>query len=323
MMDRTDRLAGGFAGALLLGGIAIGLLQIVIPGTISRIETAVPASVLVSVVVGLLGVLAVVSLRESGTQQSYVEPLVTGLAPERPKRPPAIVGDEFTTAVSDAAQAVRVRQVDPEETGPYQRLYTTAVSVVSRARDCSSTEAETLVESGDWTDDPVARAFLSPTATHPRWFRLLRWARPELAYERGVFRTITAIQSIAVADVPGYTSQTEHGASGNTESLTADQGVIGTLRTVLGASSSVRHRGDRSRTHADERSATPTGADTQGSAREATANGATANDATTVEPDHPESTTANADTASNTRAEDAALTDGEAAGARTEATPHE
>ena len=248
-MDRRDRLAGGIAGALLLGGVAIGLLQSVIPGTITRIETAVPASVLVSVVVGLLGVLAVVSLRESGTQQSYVEPLVTGPAPERPKRPPAIVGDEFTMAVSDAAQAVRVRQADPTATAPYQRLYATAVSVVSRARGCSSAEAETLVESGDWTDDPVARAFLSPTATHPRWFRLLRWARPELAYERGVFRTVTAIQSIAVAEVPGYTSQTERTASGDTEPVTAGKGVIGTLRAVLGDSSSVRHRGERSHTH--------------------------------------------------------------------------
>ena len=317
-MDRRDRLAGGIAGALLLGGVAVGLLQSVIPGTITRVETVVPAGVLVSVVVGLLGVLAVVSLRESGTQQSYVEPLVTGPAPERPKRPPAIVGDEFTMAVSDAAQAVRVRQADPTATAPYQRLYATAVSVVSRARGCSSAEAETLVESGDWTDDPVARAFLSPTATHPRWFRLLRWARPELAYERGVFRTVTAIQSIAVAEVPGYTSQTERTAFDDTERVTAGKGVIGTLRAVLGDSSSVRHRGERSHTHTGETTASPARADTQGSA-----GAVTPDEATTVEPTHPDSTTEDADSASTTNSEDTGLTDGETGGARTEATPHE
>ena len=314
-MDRTDKLAGGLAGVLLLGGITIGLLQIVIPDTIVGVETVVPVSVLIPVVVGLLGLLAVVSLRENGTQQSHVEPLVTGHPPERPQRPPTIVGDEFAMAVSDAAQAVRVRQANPSETGPYQRLHTTAVSVVSRARSCSVTEAETLVTDGNWTDDPVARAFLSPTAMHPRWFRLLRWARPELAYERGVSRTITAIQSIAVADVPGYTSQTGRTAPEDVETPTAGDGVIGTLRAVFGASSSIEDRGDA---HTQPKTTTATAqTDPADAGRE------TADEAGAVATDRPDSTAANADNAPATATEETAVTDGEATAARMEVTSRE
>ena len=314
-MDRTDKLAGGLAGALLLGGITIGLLQIVIPDTIVRVETIVPVSVLIPVVVGLLGLLAVVSLRENGTQQSHVEPLVTGHPPERPQRPPTIVGDEFAMAVSDAAQAVRVRQANPSETGPYQRLHTTAVSVVSRARSCSVAEAETLVTDGNWTDDPVARAFLSPTAMHPRWFRLLRWARPELAYERGVFRTIAAIQAIAVADVPGYTSQTGRTAPEDVETPTAGDGVIGTLRAVFGASSSIEYRGDA---YSSETAGTATQTDLS-STEVASTDGQTNTETT----DRPDSTAANADNAPATDAEETAVTDGEATAARMEVTSRE
>ena len=314
-MDRRDQLAGGVAGALLLGGITIGLLQTVIPNTITAIETPVPASVLVFVVVGVLGLFATVSLRESGSQQSHTKPLVTGLPPERPQRPPAIVGDEFTVAVSDAAQAVRVRQTDPTETGPYQRLHTTAVSVVSRARGCSVDEAETLVTGGDWTDDPVARAFLSQTATHPRWFRLLRWARPELAYERGVSRTITAIQSIAVADVPGYTSQTGRTASEAVETSTAGDGVLGTLRAVFGASSSVAYRGDA---YPHPETATRRAqTDSVDPSRE------TDDEAGTVATDRPDSTAPNAANTSPTGTEEGAVTDGEGTAARTEVASHE
>ena len=314
-MDRGDQLAGGVAGALLLGGIMIGLLQTVIPDTITAIETPVPASVLVFVVAGVLGLFAIVSLRESGSQKSSVEPLVTGLPPERPQRPPAIVGDEFTVAVNDAAQAVRVRQTTPEETGPYQRLHTTAISVVSRARGCSIAEAETLVTGGDWTDDPVARAFLSQTATHPRWFRLLRWARPELAYERGVSRTITAIQSIAVADVPGYTSQTGRTASEAAETSTAGDGVLGTLRAVFGASSSVSHRGDA---YSSPETAARRPQTDSADARRDTDDGAE-----TVATDRPDSTAPNAANTSPTGTEESAVTDGEGTAARTEVASHE
>ena len=309
-MDRTDQLAGGLAGALLLGGITIGLLQIVVPDTIAGIETAVPGSVFLFVVVGILGLLAVVSLRESGIQRSHIEPLVTGLPPERPQRPPAIVGDEFTTAVSDAAQAVRVRQADPIETRPYRRLHTTAVSVISRARSCSVAEAETLVTDGDWTDDPVARAFLSPTVMHPRWFRLLRWARPELAYERGVSRTITAIEAIAVADVPGYTSQTGRTGSEGVETSTASAGVIGTLLAVFGASSSIEYRGD---SYTQPKATT---------ARVQT-DPETADESRVMTTDGPESMTANADNVSATDEEEAAVADGDAPPAGTEDTSYE
>ena len=314
-MDRRDRLAGGVAGVLLLGGIVVVLLQTVNPDTITGIEAPVPASVLVFAVVGLLGLFAAVSLRESGPQKSSVESLVTGIPPERSQRPPAIVGDEFTVAVSEAAQAVRVRQVTPEETDPYQRLHTTAISVVSRARGCSVAEAETLVTDGDWTDDPVARAFLSQTATHPRWFRLLRWARPELAYERGASRTITVIQSIAVADVPGYTSQSGRTASEAVETSTAGDGVLGTLRAVFGAFPSVASRGDA---HTQSKTATRRAqTDSSDASRE------TDDEAGTVATDRPDSTAPNAANTSPTGTEETGVTDGEATAARMEVTSHE
>lgn len=235
MSPRSDRIAaiGGVAAVALLAlGVVAGLLRVLAPSVVTGLESAIPPALLVAIAAGALALLAVALLRDPFDHR-HGEPLVTGQPPEQPRDPPALVGDGFNTAVTNAARAVRVQQADPTTTEPYQRLHETAVSVLSTARNCSQTAAETRIDVGEWTTDPVASAFFSPTVTAPLWFRLFRWARPALAYERAVSRTVTEIRAIAAADVPGYAARAEQTVGERPAEPTTSPGLLGSLRRLL------------------------------------------------------------------------------------------
>lgn len=279
-MSRSERVAAGVAGALLVVGVGITVLSVVVPDAVAVLGDAIPADVFVRTAVLALGVLAVAFLRTSPSRPGHVEPLVPGPPPERSRRPPAVIGEAFDEAVTDAARAVRVQRVDPTETEPHGRLRETAVSVLAAVPGRSTTEAETRVENGEWTDDPVARAFLSPTGTYPTRFRLIRWARPALAYERAVSRTVAEIRSVALADVPGYTPETANTPDAGVTDTPPGARPLEAVRALVTGSGAV----GRDRGSASTRSAvTPSTADgrtdaetVSGDAVEADAEGSTA-----------------------------------------------
>jgi len=64
------------------------------------------------------------------------------------------------------------------------------VTVDGQSRD----EAESRVDDGAWTDDPVAAAYLADQeATLPFWRRLRAWLRPAQTQKDRIVRTIEAL----------------------------------------------------------------------------------------------------------------------------------
>jgi len=129
-----------------------------------------------------------------------------GEAPERPKRPPRIVGEQFDSSCEQAVRAVRLKDVDYETTDPHQLLSETAQEVLAvRGHEMAAIDQQ--LSTGEWTSDPVAAGFLGDDSGYPVWFRLLQWATPSYAYRLAVDRTTRAIQSLLDPSVSVSDSQ--------------------------------------------------------------------------------------------------------------------
>lgn len=207
-MDQTQRRAFTVVTVLLSVAVGTSLLGPFLPESVTML-TAVPTGLLVGVLTLLLGLIAVSALRSQSTISTSPTPLIQGPPPERPQQPPARTGAAFDATVSEAARDIRVKQVDTAATVPRDRLRRTAITIVETTRECTRDEAETLVSAGDWTSDPVARAFVSEQGEYSVLFRVLWWARPEMAYERAVSRTVTELRIRAEAGVPGYLTEAD------------------------------------------------------------------------------------------------------------------
>ncbi len=76
----------------------------------------------------------------------------------------------------------------------------TARDVYATANDCDEATAERAVETGGWTDDRVAAAFLATTDDAPTFTvreRALAWLAPQRTLDRRVERTLDAIEAHA------------------------------------------------------------------------------------------------------------------------------
>ncbi|MFC4436553.1 MULTISPECIES: DUF7269 family protein [Natrialbaceae] len=76
------------------------------------------------------------------------------------------------------------------------RLREGAVRVIRTRRGLAAETARERVRSGEWTDDPVAAAFLAEDRLHPLPERLRGAVDPGTAYYRRVRRTLDAIERI-------------------------------------------------------------------------------------------------------------------------------
>jgi uncharacterized protein (DUF58 family) len=103
-------------------------------------------------------------------------------------------------------------------------LRSAAVAVLTRYDVYSEAEAEAAIESGTWTDDLVAAAFLGGEGapTLPVRSRIRSWFRRESPSERGVGHAVEAIAAVA-----GVTPRTD-------EESTDDAPDRGTLRAAAG-----------------------------------------------------------------------------------------
>lgn len=75
-------------------------------------------------------------------------------------------------------------------------LYRTATSACAERMAVPESEAATLVDRGEWTDDPVAARFLA-RGTAPLSMRLRRWLVPVRERERRIERTVAAIEQVS------------------------------------------------------------------------------------------------------------------------------
>ncbi|EFW91241.1 hypothetical protein ZOD2009_15476 [Haladaptatus paucihalophilus DX253] len=124
---------------------------------VRSLVTALGNDYLLVVAIGGVGLLVAIPVLTSGRDGNLVQADMP--APERPVTvPPA--GHDFDETVGSWRYRLpvvgRKRRHAVEE-----RLRTAAVETVMRAENCSRNEAKRLVETGKWTDDSTAAAYLS------------------------------------------------------------------------------------------------------------------------------------------------------------------
>ena len=119
--------------------------------------------------------------------------------PERPVSAPA-PGTDFDDMVRSPMTVVPVVGRS-QRTAVRDRLRTTAVETIERARGCDATEAERAVATGAWTDDPWAAAFVGETVHISPSTWLSAVAGAEVPFTLGATRTANAIADAADVDL--------------------------------------------------------------------------------------------------------------------------
>lgn len=177
-------LLGGYAP--LTGSALVGLLYVL--------------AVLFPALGGLLAIGALWRMR-SGDRAG--PPPMRWQVPEegvtRTERP---VGRETAWSVETAASARYRCRVNESAEDVRNRLVEGAVRVVTTRRGLEAETARERVQSGTWTDDPIAAAFLADDRPHPLGERLRAAADPGAAYRRRVRRTLEAIEAIDEGSSP-------------------------------------------------------------------------------------------------------------------------
>ncbi len=242
--ELSTRVGYGVAVGLGVGLSVLALIAVFFEQVLpAALISSIPESAeLIRLVVALLMVGAgLIILRQ--TSQTETDPtrlVTTATAPEDPQKPPRLVGEQFTQAVSDALRDVRLKDVPYSQTAPHQTLYDTVHSAVELTTD-SDTSATDVLEEGTWTADPVAAAFLSETVEYPVGFSLLRWAKPGYSYQTAIDRTCKALDSVLTGtqadpqprgwlaqlrfDVEGYLQERDSVAVGASPDHSLDAGV--------------------------------------------------------------------------------------------------
>lgn len=134
----------------------------------------------------------------------------TDQPPEEPRTPPRVIGEQFAATIDEAVTTIsRGAEQDSAQTDPQQRLRELVIATTRLREGCQRSTARDRVESGKWTDDRVAQAFLSDKIEPPPRQQLIRWGRADVAYERAVERTVNAVdQFVTGTDQPAQ-AQTE------------------------------------------------------------------------------------------------------------------
>ena len=186
---------------LVVGAIlafAAGPLPTWIREQLGSLLPALSVSLTQALLAGILAGAGLLFLRYSTTMDGGVGFLVDGETPvETPATAPRIVGEAFDRDLGAALDAVRLKRVAHDATTPHRTLRGLAVRITELSENCSTDEATRTIETGEWTADPIAKAFCSETIPYPVRFRLVLWARPDLAYERAVTRTSAAVSRYA------------------------------------------------------------------------------------------------------------------------------
>lgn len=105
----------------------------------------------------------------------------------------ARVGDRFDHRLARTADGATLGLEDADEVRDDLRAL--AVDVVARESNCPADVARERVDAGEWTDDPVAAAYVADReASLPFYRRLLAWLRPWRATVRRVEAAIAAVE---------------------------------------------------------------------------------------------------------------------------------
>jgi hypothetical protein len=103
----------------------------------------------------------------------------------------AVVGEQFDRTLRAAANAA----TNGDEGDPLREdVRSLAIAVVARTEGCSESEAEAIVEAGEWTDDAVAAAYVTDSGAELSLrHRVLAWLRPSRTKRGRIERAVRAI----------------------------------------------------------------------------------------------------------------------------------
>ncbi|WP_254546200.1 DUF7269 family protein [Halomarina pelagica] len=118
-------------------------------------------------------------------------------APER-RRSATVPGGSFDADLSSVTAFTTVGSMHDRDR-VYDRLYATAVEVLTRYDGCTPEEARTRLAAGSWTDDPLAAAFFADEGRvgRPLRERLRAVVSSDPAFRRQARRAVAALDSRA------------------------------------------------------------------------------------------------------------------------------
>lgn len=152
---RADVAVGG--GALVVTGAAVSLA----PGVGGSVSVPVPAVVALGVAVAVAGVVAAAPESPPGAGDSGAGPDGDGAGETR-------LGSEFEATLDRvAAMSSAELRYREEPAALRESVREATVAVLARQEGIDRETAADRVASGEWTDDPVAAAFLSPSVRAP------------------------------------------------------------------------------------------------------------------------------------------------------------
>jgi hypothetical protein len=195
-----------FATAVVSAGAVLAVAAVVLGGFVSSIRLFIAPLYLFAVLLPAVGVAiaAGVCWKAWTADRSRSPPLLEGTPPEEAVTPTEYTAgreaDRMLTAATGSWYRCR-----PNGTGADVRrcLVDGAVRVSTTKRGLAADTARDAVQSGTWTDDPVAAAFLADDLRQPLDERLRAAIDPGAAHVRRVRRTLAAIDAIADGTVDG------------------------------------------------------------------------------------------------------------------------
>ena len=195
-----------FIATLGVAAIAVGLVTIRQPATTfsllgSGIDPLLEAlsNDVFPLLVGLL-LLGVGVIR--GAQRRLVhDPDEGRLRPDadRSSATVSLTGSDLDRTVAEAlGEIARTQSTAPAEE-VRERLRASAVETLLAFRDVDREAARTALETGTWTDDEIAAAFLSgPEGPSPPFLRrVYAWLYPRRAVEQRIERTVAELRTMA------------------------------------------------------------------------------------------------------------------------------
>ncbi|MFB6298211.1 MAG: hypothetical protein ABEH56_06795 [Salinirussus sp.] len=204
-------------GAVLGNGLAVvGLASLTVAVVVLLRPDVLPVDdPTVAELIGILGSEGLVALGGAGVIASVALSLyrrvsgdggdgsgsrsrVDSPVPYPPETPRVALSERPGSAFDNRLEAVGTGRGSRRERQLRATLERTAVDCLVAAEGCDEATARERVETGTWTDDPRAAAFLGGSGSRPPWWvELWDWLRPMPRVERRVRHTVAAVDTVA------------------------------------------------------------------------------------------------------------------------------
>lgn len=187
--------------------VAVGVAAVAV-GFVAAVDRGVAAaldpSATVVTLIGALG--AVQGLRYANARRNRTREAAAPGDPER-RAPASVPGDDLDERIERATgPALGGHRARREVRDRVREL---AVAAVARDRNAPTDAAEDLVETGEWTDDATAAAFLAPRSSYPVRVRVRAMVSGRSRYESGLRAAVDALDRLEDGEPEDCESEAE------------------------------------------------------------------------------------------------------------------